>query len=243
LPNRNAVERRDQRLELFGKAKYGPQWVVLREDELKHIKNVGTPSTVRSDVLEGPRSRPLYGSWRDQPLFVYIGPPEDQEAAQSAWTRFLISEDQHSEIKEIFRLLDRYGVGSEPQQGSPCTLDPLERLRPGDDRTEIERARDLYWLIVFEQSAVRPSAIERAAHKSPPPTVEPDLSRLSMSEDNDWNATVERVGVPVFANSVLYVRCGLGRKGLEWGYPHPGRDSVPADKWRPLREEALATTT
>jgi hypothetical protein len=172
---------------------------------------------------------------------VHFGAPAEHEAAQRAWKRSLTRKDQVACVQKILRLLDRYGVGSKPQQGSPCKLDPLERVRPGDGREEIERARELYWLIVCEQSATRPKTVEPAAQQSSRPAVSPNLSRRGMSEDDDWKAAIERIGVPVYGNGVLHVRCGLGRKGLVWGYPHYSWDSVPADKWRSLREEALAT--
>lgn len=227
---------------------YGPQWIVLSEDELRHIGYIRNVATVPGDKLESDSYRPLSGSWTNYelPLFVYYGQPADLEAAQRAWERNLTRRGQLVCVHKALRLLDLYGAGSQPQHGSPCKLDPLMRLRAGDDRAEVERARDLYWRIVREQSdgqsAAHSNTVERAPQPSPPPAVEPNQSRRDTSEEDAWNAALERVGLPVLGNGILYVRCGLGRNGLKWGYPGPpGSDSVPANKWRPLREEALAT--
>ena len=61
-----------------------------------------------------------------------------------------------------------------------------------------------------------------------------------MSEQDKFDAAVKRMGMPPMGHLELYVRPGLGSKGLYW--ESRGRaDAVPAETWRSLREAALAT--
>lgn len=62
-----------------------------------------------------------------------------------------------------------------------------------------------------------------------------------MSEPDNFDAAVKRMGVPPMGHQVLYVRPGLGSKGLYW--EARGREhAVPVETWRSLREAALATS-
>jgi hypothetical protein len=62
-----------------------------------------------------------------------------------------------------------------------------------------------------------------------------------MSEPDNFDAAVKRMGVPPMGHQVIYVRPGLGSKGLYW--EARGREhAVPVETWRSLREAALATS-
>jgi hypothetical protein len=246
LPDRISFEQKDQRVELFGKATYGEHWVVLSEDEFRHMGHIRDVAEVPGEQLERLRCRPLYGSWTnyDLPLLVHTGPPDDLPAARKAWERALTRKNQISSVRKTLRLLDRYGPGLERRSNDGHRFDPLERLRAGDDRAELERARDLYWHMVREQAEAQ-SAAYTAARAAPPiaspPVDEPKRPGGNMSEEDEWSASLKRVGTRILGNGILYVRCGLGRKGLAWGHPSPAGDCVRADEWRLLRETALAT--
>lgn len=106
MPNRDAIERKDQRVELFGKAMYGSQWVVLSEDEVRYIGDIRDVATVPGRKLEAGLCRPLSGTWSnyDLPLFVHFGAPAEHEAAQRAWKRSLTRKDQVACVQKILRL-------------------------------------------------------------------------------------------------------------------------------------------
>jgi hypothetical protein len=158
LPAYNHDVWSDEREERFGKAMFGDRWVgPLNQSELTLIGYICNATSDWERPIENGRGSP-------PPIYVYRGPADQHKLAETAWERSRRRKDQLACVRETLGLLDRYGPSAPAQYGGGRNFDPLERLYPGDDRAELEKARDLYWRIKDEQS-VPPSEVPSASAK------------------------------------------------------------------------------
>jgi hypothetical protein len=142
------ILRTDEREQRFGRTKYGPQWDAseLTHDELNHIELICHSQDVPIGEIEQgiwrPIDSPIGARWnleaarlartgRNFPM--YSGGPGYLQAAGEAWQRFHVRRPLLEDIRELLRLLKRYG--EKP--------DPLENLHPSDERKKLDEARAL----------------------------------------------------------------------------------------------------
>jgi hypothetical protein len=216
LPTYSSVERKDEREERFGRAMCGFEWIELSEEELGHIKNIRDIATDKLGQSERVACRPLNGSWTnyDLPLMVFYGRLCDHEAAKLAWNRALTRRDQVARVREMLRLLDRYGPGAPPQSGTlhQYDYDPLEHMYDGDNRAELEEARQLYWLIRHTKA---PPGLGGGMATEPQP---PAAGLVSMDK------AVGRVGATIYGAEWIGALTQRGRWLIERyvdGLPQP----------------------